>query len=53
MKNKINFENEDFWKLAIKKSVAKRLIKRGYTHSEMIENICNLEKSEIYMRYEI
>lgn len=41
------FENHNFWKDSIKYSIAKRMIKRGYDYSPMIEDVCNLSSDEV------
>lgn len=47
MNEVIDFENEDFWKQAIKRSVAKRMIKRGHDYAKTIRDICCLEIDEV------
>ena len=43
----INFENENVWIVALKKSIAKRLIKRNYRDMQLIQDICDLNEKEI------
>ena len=42
-----DIENKDFWKKCIKKSVAKRMIKRNHTYPKLIEDVCNLSGDEV------
>lgn len=43
----IDFENEDFWKSTMQKSVAKRMLKRNKNSFELIKNVCKLSEEEI------
>lgn len=43
----VDFESEDFWKTAIKKAVAKRMIRRNHTYVPAIQDICKLEEEEV------
>ena len=43
----VDFESEDFWKTAIKKAVAKRMIRRNHTYVQLLEDVCKLDENEV------